>query len=91
MNALNPQAEKAVTGLLELTLKHMTGGILIVDENEAVEVVNDQACELFNIPRGSLVVGDTLSKFLTIVGEGVGWEPERTARVIHNHRLWKSE
>ncbi|MBB5713184.1 methyl-accepting chemotaxis protein [Sphingomonas aerophila] len=91
MNALNLQAGQTATELLALTLDHMTGGILILNEHEVVEAVNHQACELFNIPRGSLLVGDTLSKFLTIVGEGVGWEPERTARVIHNHRLWKSE
>jgi methyl-accepting chemotaxis protein len=91
LNSLNVYAGEAATELLALTLDHMTGGILILGEDEVVAAVNDQACELFNIPRGSLVVGDTLSKFLTIVGQGVGWQPERIARVIHNHRLWKRE
>jgi methyl-accepting chemotaxis protein len=82
---------EALAELLDLTLRNMTGGILILDENEVVRAVNGQACELFSIPPDSLKLGDTLTKFLTIVGQAVDWPPDRIGRVINNHRLWKTE
>jgi methyl-accepting chemotaxis protein len=88
------QVEKARFGspdLLELALTHMTGGILIVSEAEVVECINDQAVELFSVDSGSVKSGDTLSDYLSAVGRGVGWELPRVARVIENHRKWKTE
>jgi hypothetical protein len=77
--------------LLELSLAHMVGGIIILDESEAIEVINDHAFELFGIDPPVVRADFTLTRYLTMVGEEVGWESERISRVIDNHRLWKQE
>jgi len=69
----------------------MTGGILIIDEAEVVECINDQAAQLSRVSIDDVKVGHTLSDYLGAVGRGIGWDPDRTARVIENHRKWKSE
>jgi methyl-accepting chemotaxis protein len=84
-------ADASCEELLGLALHHMVGGIIILSETEVVQAINDQARELFGITPHGVTDGFTLSQFLTQVGEGVGWEPDRIARVIDNHRLWKRE
>ncbi|WP_375421551.1 methyl-accepting chemotaxis protein [uncultured Sphingomonas sp.] len=88
---LSTSLSVASSDLLDLALRHISGGIVILDENEVIEAINDQACLLFNIAPSQVQPGDTLAIYLTHVGQGVGWAPDRIARVIDNHRLWKSE
>lgn len=77
--------------LLDLALRHMVGGIIVISESEAVEAINDHAFALFGVDPRSVSGEFTLSRYLELIGDAVGWEPARTARVIDNHRLWKRE
>lgn len=92
---MTPTSQVATDGsceeLLGLALHYMVGGIIILSETEVVQAINDQACRLFGITPHGVTDCFTVSRYLTLVGEGVGWGPDRIARVIDNHRLWKRE
>lgn len=77
--------------LLELTLESMTNGIIVFDEEERVLVTNERVSQLFRLRRDAVGPGKTLQCFLEAVGESVGWEQDRTLRVLENHRRWKRD
>ncbi|PCG09238.1 hypothetical protein COA17_10230 [Sphingomonas ginsenosidimutans] len=75
--------------LLSVALDHMTNGIVVLDENETVLLVNERMHRLFALPPGAIVPGTTLAQLLEHVGRSVGWDTARVARVLDNHRSWK--
>lgn len=77
--------------MLDVALGCMSNGILIVDEAEMVQLVNDRVHELFRLAPGTIRLGDSLASYLACVGRSVGWPPDRTERVLVNHRHWKAE
>lgn len=77
--------------LLDLTLDHMSNGILVVDEAETIQLINARVLELFRLPARTIGVGGDLAGFLSCVGESVGWSSDRIERVVDNHRTWKRE
>lgn len=77
--------------LLERALACMVNGIVVVDEEEVVRLINHRVHELLALPAGAVVAGDTLEHFLARTGLSVGWSPERVARILANHREWKRD
>lgn len=81
----------SLRALLNLTLESMTNGLLVVDEAEAVTLINGRVSQLFRLAPGLIRPGSSLGDFLSCVGDHVGWSADRAERVLANHRTWKLE
>ncbi|PXA98152.1 hypothetical protein DMC47_10105 [Nostoc sp. 3335mG] len=75
----------------ELALKHISNGVVVVDEHETIQLITDRTKSLFRIEKNAIRVGHTLRYFLEYVGSRIGWSPDRIATVHENHRAWKRE
>ena len=73
---------------LTTALHNMSNGILQVSGSEIVELYNRQLCTMLRLHPSDLAAGMTLSGLLDCVGRANGWDEDRIARVLANHRLW---
>ncbi|NIJ20595.1 ABC-type transporter Mla subunit MlaD [Sphingomonas naasensis] len=91
MNTALHDSHDLTRDLLDQALRCASNGLILFDEDETVQLVNERLHRLFGMPHGAVKPGDSLSDFLHACGRAVGWDAERTARILENHRAWKVE
>ncbi|TXN71750.1 EAL domain-containing protein [Methylobacterium sp. WL6] len=74
--------------VLATALQKMSNGILKVSASEIVELYNERLCAMLKLAPSDMARGMSLAAFLEGVGRANGWEADRVARVLANHRAW---
>ena len=80
--------ETAHARVLATALQNMSNGILKVSATEIVELYNERLLAMLKLAPGDMARGMKLPAFLQGVGRANGWETDRVARVLANHRAW---
>jgi diguanylate cyclase (GGDEF)-like protein len=83
--------ETAHLRVLATALQNMSNGILKISSDGTVQLYNTRLCTMLGLSPASLYVGMRLKDFLAATGQANGWDGDRVARVVHNHRLWMSK
>lgn len=69
-------------------LNNMSNGLVLIAGDGTIRLFNERVIELFGLSEGSIQIGMSLGHYLRVVGASVGWDKERTSRVIANHHTW---
>ncbi|MCJ2092151.1 EAL domain-containing protein [Methylobacterium sp. J-072] len=77
--------------VLATALHNMSNGILKVSATEVVELYNERLCAMLNLAPGAVFQGMSLGAYLEQTGLANGWEYDRIARVLTNHREWMAK
>ena len=80
--------ERSHVRVLATALQNMSNGILKISAAGMVELFNQRLCTMLDLPPDGVARGMSLAAFLTVVGRANGWDRERIARVLANHRAW---
>ena len=83
--------ETAHAHVLATALQNMSNGILKVSAAEVVELHNERLCTMLKLAPEDMVRGMSLEAFLQRVGRANGWDADRPARVLANHRAWMAK
>ncbi|MCC0808862.1 EAL domain-containing protein [Methylobacterium sp. W2] len=76
------------TRVLATALRNMSNGILTVSATEVIELYNERLCTMLNLAPGTMTRGMSLTAYLEQTGSANGWDGDRVARVLANHRAW---
>ncbi|MCJ2055510.1 EAL domain-containing protein [Methylobacterium sp. J-048] len=83
--------EAAHGQVLATALHNMSNGILKVSATEVVELYNERLCAMLNLTPGAVFQGMSLGAYLEQTGLANGWDDDRIARVLANHREWMAK
>lgn len=65
--AIYTQRLDETSSKLEIALKHMPGGILLVDRYRTIGVSNNKFAELFDVPKEMVTPGKTITEFIKFI------------------------
>ncbi|MDN3591574.1 bifunctional diguanylate cyclase/phosphodiesterase [Methylobacterium adhaesivum] len=82
--------EAAHLRVLATALQNMSNGILKVSSEGIIQLYNTRLCTMLDLAPRDISMGMRLQDFLTTTGRINGWDVDRIARVIANHRIWMS-
>lgn len=69
-------------------LANMSNGLTMISPTGHITLVNERVRSLFRLGENDLRLGMTLEAYVGVIGARVGWDAERTQRVLHNHAEW---
>ncbi len=69
-------------------LANMSNGLTMISATGHVTLVNERVRSLFGLGENDLRPGMTLEAYVGVIGARVGWDAERTRRVVDNHASW---
>ncbi|KQQ91223.1 EAL domain-containing protein [Aureimonas sp. Leaf324] len=69
-------------------LANMSNGLTMISPTGHVTLVNERVRSLFRLGENDLRLGMTLEAYVGVIGARVGWDAERTRRVVENHVSW---
>lgn len=88
ISAARLDRHKKLGALLGAALANMSNGLLVIDPQGRISLLNDRLLKLFQIGARQAAVGMRWEDYLTHLGAHLGWDTARTKRVIDNHSAW---